>query len=227
MRKVLIALVAFPATLAVAQMTLSPMQVNESGVLTVPNKSAWQDANGMAARDRANTFTGANVFNGASTFNGTATFTGAVVVAGGDISDHEARLAAVEALEIGNALAAGKIIIGSAAGLSTAVTPSGDATIATNGAVTIAANAIGNAEIVATAAIAHTKLAPVLPTYILVGDANSNAVAVAVSGAATLASTGALSTVGLTTNLTLAVTGVGGWTNVLVFTQGRLTAINP
>lgn len=78
------------------------------------------------------------------------------------------------------------------------------------------------------AAVEATSAGGTLRTaYILVGNATSNATAVAVSGAATLASTGALSTVGLTTNLTLAVTGVGGWTNVLVFTQGRLTAINP
>ena len=52
----------------------------------------------------------------------------------------------------------------------------------TAGAVAIASGVIVNADVSATAAIAHTKLAPVLPTYVLVGNASSQAVAVAVSG---------------------------------------------
>lgn len=135
--------------------------------------------------------------------------------------DTETRVAAVEATSAGGALAAGKVLVGDATGAAAAVNLSGDVTVITNGTVTIAANAIGNAEIVATAAIAHTKLAPVLPTYILVGDANSNAVAVAVSGAATIAANGAVTTVGVTTNL--AYSG----TNIMQIVQGRIIAINP
>lgn len=135
--------------------------------------------------------------------------------------DTETRVAAVEATSAGGALAAGKVLVGNAIGAAAAVDLSGDVTITTNGTVTIAANAIGNAEIVATAAIAHTKLAAVLPGYVLVGNASSNAVAVAISGAATLAANGAVTTVGVTTNL--AYSG----TNIMQIVQGRIIAINP
>jgi hypothetical protein len=63
MRKLLtFALVLATATAALAQ-TTSYMQVDSANRLVVPNKSVWQDANGIAARDRDNVFTGANTFN--------------------------------------------------------------------------------------------------------------------------------------------------------------------
>jgi hypothetical protein len=52
------------------------------------------------------------------------------------------------------------------------------------------AGSILDADIAATAAIAHTKLAPVAPAYLLVGNASSQAVAVAVSGDVTMNNAG-------------------------------------
>ncbi len=51
---------------------------------------------------------------------------------------------------------------------------------------------VANADISATAAIAHTKLAAVAPGYLLVGNASSQAVAVAVSGSITMGNDGAV-----------------------------------
>lgn len=89
---IIIALIA--ASAAVAQMSLSPMQVDATGALVVPNKSAWQDVNGVAARDRANTFTAANTFLLLPTVPvlpgrvivGNATSNGAAVAVSGDVT---------------------------------------------------------------------------------------------------------------------------------------------
>jgi hypothetical protein len=79
--------------------------------------------------------------------------------------------------------------------------------LTTTGAVTIAEGALAdstvvsadikdgtivNADLNAAAAIAHTKLAPVLPGYVFVGNASSQAVAVAVSGDVTIDNAGAV-----------------------------------
>ena len=72
------------------------------------------------------------------------------------------------------------------------------------------------------AAVEATSAGGTLRTaYILVGNATSNATAVAVSGAATIAANGAVTTVGVTTNL--AYSG----TNIMQIVQGRIIAINP
>ena len=65
MKKMIALAIALFACSALAQQVTTPMQVDTAGRLVVPNKSAWQDANGMAARDRDNAFTGANTFQGA------------------------------------------------------------------------------------------------------------------------------------------------------------------
>lgn len=55
-------------------------------------------------------------------------------------ADAESRIAAIEATEVGNALAPGQIIVGNASTVSTAVAVSGAMTIDTNGVTTLAGN---------------------------------------------------------------------------------------
>jgi len=84
------------------------------------------------------------------------------------------------------------IFVGNGAGVATDVAMSGDATIASTGALTIANSAITNAKVSASAAIAFSKLAALTSTNILVGNGSNVATAVAMSGDATLANTGAI-----------------------------------
>jgi len=135
------------------------------------------------------------------------------------IGEADTRLDAVEATGVGGTLAAAKIIVGNAGGTAAAVVVSGDIGINTNGAVSITSGAVVNADINAAAAIAHTKLAPVEPGYVMVGNATSQAVAVAVSGDASISTAGVVSTVGLSTNY-IVFDGTNYFT--LTFTNGQL-----
>jgi len=86
----------------------------------------------------------------------------------------------------------GELIVGSGANVPTAVALSGDATIDNAGALTIAAGAIDNAKVDASAAIAFSKLAALTDAQFLVGNGSNVAVDVAMSGDASLANTGAV-----------------------------------
>ncbi|MGK5091237.1 tail fiber domain-containing protein, partial [Deltaproteobacteria bacterium TL4] len=96
----------------------------------------------------------------------------------------------------------GQILVGNGSNVPTAVAVSGDATLSNTGALTIAGDAIttskilngtiANADISSSAAIDHSKLANVTSGQILVGNGSNVPTAVAVSGDATLANTGAL-----------------------------------
>ena len=90
------------------------------------------------------------------------------------------------------AVAPGYVMVGNASSQAVAVAVSGDVTMSNAGAVAIASGAIVNADVNASAAIAHTKLAAVAPGYVMVGNASSQAVAVAVSGDITMANNGAV-----------------------------------
>jgi hypothetical protein len=97
--------------------------------------------------------------------------------------------------------AAGQIIVGQAAGDDQSVAVSGDATLAANGALTIANDAIAEAKIannavtvnkIADNAVSLAKMAQQTSGQIIVGQAAGNDQSVAVSGDATLAANGAL-----------------------------------
>lgn len=84
------------------------------------------------------------------------------------------------------------ILVGNSSNVAVDVAMSGDVTIDDLGATTIAALAVTNAKVSASAAIAYSKLATLTNTHILVGSAGGVATDVALSGDATLANTGAL-----------------------------------
>ena len=115
---------------------------------------------------------------------------------------------------------AGQIIVGNGSNVPAAVAVSGDATLASSGALTIAADAVDGSKISDNAidsghyhpgsidnahiadgtidtaklahGIAHNKLATLNNGNILVGDGSNNAASVAVSGDVTIANTGAV-----------------------------------
>lgn len=91
------------------------------------------------------------------------------------------------------ALTSGNIIVGSAANVPTAVAVSGDITISNAGVVDIAAGAIVNADISASAAIAFSKLAPLNSGSILVGNVSNVATAVIPTGDVTITNAGVTS----------------------------------
>lgn len=92
----------------------------------------------------------------------------------------------------GQALAEGDIWVGNGDDEATAVTMSGDATLSSAGALTIANSAITNAKVSASAAIAYSKLATLTSGNMLVGSAGNVATSVTMSGDATIVASGAL-----------------------------------
>jgi len=99
-------------------------------------------------------------------------------------------------------LADTKILVGNGSGVATAVSVSGDATIANTGAVTIANNAINADKLANTsvdtnaiqdANVTLDKIEAVASTKIIVGNSSNRPAAVTMSGDATLSNTGALS----------------------------------
>lgn len=159
--------------------------------------------------------------------------TGVLHIAGTAFTGTAAQLNALVAGTTSSALAPAYLLVGNATSNAAAVAVSGDITIATNGAVAIGSSkvtsamivdlTIVNADVSATAAIAHTKLAAVNPGYVLVGNASSQAVAVAVSGSGTMSTAGVFTVTGLTTNIDVLISG--GTTNTLSFTNGILRLV--
>ena len=152
-------------------------------------------------------------------FIGTASFAGAIADDGittAAIGDEQVTLAklahaAANTVLVRDANSAGdpsfkavtnkQILIGDGTGFTAAVL-SGDVTMGNNGAVAIeddavdadalAADAVVNASIAANAAIAHSKLAALASTKVLVGNGSNVATEVALSGDVTMANNGAV-----------------------------------
>lgn len=94
---------------------------------------------------------------------------------------------------LSNTLQDGDIFVGNAANVATGVTPSGDITLTNAGVFGIAAGAIVNADINASAAIAFSKLAALTSGNILVGSAGNVATSVAMTGDIAITNTGVTS----------------------------------
>jgi hypothetical protein len=88
------------------------------------------------------------------------------------------------------ALANGSILIGNGSGIAAANAVSGDITLSNTGVAAIAASAIVNADVNASAAIAFSKLASLTDGQILVGNGSNVAAAVAVTGDVTISNAG-------------------------------------
>lgn len=86
----------------------------------------------------------------------------------------------------------GQIYVGNASNQAIGVTMSGDATVTNTGVLTIANNAIINAKVSTSAAIAFSKLAALASGNIIVGSVGTVPTSVAMSGDATIIASGAL-----------------------------------
>ena len=90
------------------------------------------------------------------------------------------------------ALTDGNVLIGNASNVATSVAVTGDVLLSNAGVTSLASEVIVNADISNSAAIDFSKLAALTSTNILVGNGSNVPTAVAVSGDATLANTGAI-----------------------------------
>ena len=174
-----------------------------SGALTIANSAitnAKVDANAAIAFSKLEGLdsgriivgNGSNVAAGVA-MSGDATIaaSGALTIAnaaitGAKIGDAEVALTKLEALN------GGQFIVGNASNRPAKVTMSGDATLSNSGALQIAAGAIDNAKIDASAAIAFSKLEALNSGRVVVGSGSNVATPVVISGDATLAANGAL-----------------------------------
>jgi len=117
--------------------------------------------------------------------------TGSLTIANSAITN--AKVSASAAIDFSKlaSLTSGNILVGSASNVPTSVAMSGDATIANTGAVTIANNAITNAKVSTSAAIAFSKLGSLTTGQIVAGNAGV-ATATTLGGDATIGATGTL-----------------------------------
>ena len=88
------------------------------------------------------------------------------------------------------ALTSGNILVGNSSNVPTSVALTGDVTVSNTGVAAIASGAIVNADVNASAAIAHSKLASMSSGNILVGSSGSVPTSVAVTGDITVSSSG-------------------------------------
>jgi len=118
---------------------------------------------------------------------------GTVITSGDTGTVTSAMLAGSIALTKLATVSSGNIIVGNAANQAASVAMSGDATISNAGVLDIAAGAIVNTDISASAAIAFSKLATLNSGAILVGNGSNVAAAVTPTGDVTISSTGVTS----------------------------------
>jgi len=87
-------------------------------------------------------------------------------------------------------LTSGNVLVGNSSNVPTSVAVTGDVTISNTGVTSIASGAVVNADINASAAIAHSKLASMSSGNILVGSSGTVPTSVAVTGDITVSSSG-------------------------------------
>ena len=87
-------------------------------------------------------------------------------------------------------ITAGSVLMGNASNVPTATVVSGDVTINSSGTTAIASGVVVDADISATAAITHTKLANITAGSILMGNATNIPTATAITGDVTISNTG-------------------------------------
>ena len=136
-------------------------------------------------------------------------------------------------------MSSGNILVGSSGSVPTSVAVTGDITVSNTGIAAIASGVIVNADINASAAIAHSKLASLTSGNILVGNGSNVPTSVAVTGAIAISNTGvtSLQSLGTPTSgtltsctglpLTTGVTGIlpvaNGGTNQVSVVRGQIS----
>lgn len=119
--------------------------------------------------------------------SGTVTST---MIANGTIVDADINNSAAIAFSKLASLTNGNVLIGNASNVATSVSVTGDVTISNTGVTAIATGVVVNADINASAAIDHSKLANITAGNILLGNASNVPTSTAVTGDVTISSTG-------------------------------------
>ena len=115
---------------------------------------------------------------------------GVTAIGSGVIVDADINASAAIAYSKLASLAAGNIIVGSVSNVPTSTSVSGDVTINSSGVTAIGTGVIVNADVNASAAIAHSKLASITAGQVLLGNASNVPTATALSGDVTINSSG-------------------------------------
>lgn len=127
----------------------------------------------------------------AISFNGSGNVALATTLASGVVNNTNVGASAAIAFSKLASLTSGNVLVGNASNVATSVSVSGDATLANTGALTIANNAITNAKVSSSAAIAFSKLGTLTTGQIVAGNAGV-ATATTLGGDATIGATGTL-----------------------------------
>lgn len=123
----------------------------------------------------------------------TGTVTSTMISNGTIVNADINALAGIELSKLATSTA-GNIIVYNASGIPTSVTESGDITISDAGVTAISSGVIVNADVNASAAIAHTKLADASPGQVLLGTTTTGAItATTISGDITIDGAGVAS----------------------------------
>jgi hypothetical protein len=123
----------------------------------------------------------------------------------------------------------GQVLLGNASSAPTATTVTGDVTISSTGVTDIASGAVVNADINASAAIAHSKLAAITAGRVLLGNASNVPTATALTGDVTVSSAGVTaikSSVGLTGTPTAPTATAGSSTTQIATTAFVSSAVD-
>ena len=163
--------------------------ISDAGVTTpisgsVTNASVASDA--AIAFSKLATLTSGNVLVGSSASVPTS------VAVTGDVSISNTGVTSISALAFSKlaTLTSGNILVGNSSNVPTSVAVTGDITVSNTGVAAIASGVVVNADVNASAAIAHSKLAPMSSGNILVGSSGTVPTSVSVTGDITISSSG-------------------------------------
>jgi hypothetical protein len=198
----------------VTAQTATNVSFNPSGNVSATNvQSAIQELDGEKLAIAGGTMTGELTIGptGALAFEGTTdnnfetylevvdptadrtiTFpdaSGNIVLSGSIVNADIASNAAIAFSKLAT-LSSANILVGSSGNVATSVAVTGDVTISNTGVTAIAAGAVVDADISATAAISFSKLATLTSAHLLVGNSSNVAASVAVTGDVTISNSG-------------------------------------
>lgn len=111
-------------------------------------------------------------------------------IADGSIVDADINASAAIAHSKLASMTAGRVLLGNASNVPTSTAVSGDVTISSTGVTAISSGVIVNADVNASAAIAHSKLASLTAGNVLLGNASNVPTSTALSGDVTVTSAG-------------------------------------
>jgi hypothetical protein len=165
-------------------LTISDVGVSTPASLSVTNASVATDA--AIAFSKLAPLTNGNILVGSAANVPTS------VAVTGDVALSNTGVTSIAALAFSKLapLTSGNILVGNGSNAAASVAVTGDITISNAGVTAIASGAIVNADVNASAAIAHSKLASMSSGNILVGSSGSVPTSVAVTGDITVSSVG-------------------------------------